>query len=400
MVLTRREWMRAAASAGGALLPIGCGSRPSPVSPGSGGEDVLARFPGKVAMRVVSDRPPCLETPWRYFQHDLTPNEAFYVRTHLQTMPSAVDLKTWRLRIDGAVDRPLELSMDDLQKLGGDEVVAVNQCSGNSRSLFGPRVPGAQWRNGAMGNARWGGVGLAKVLRMAGVRKDAVQVTFDGLDEGPLASVPDFIKALNIDHALQPEVTLAYSMNGAPLPALNGFPARLVVPGWYATYWVKALHKITVLPHVFDGYWMAKAYKIPATPNGLEDPKLKLTDRLIPINRMLVRSFVTAPLPGETLPAGRDVEIEGIAFDGGSGIRSVEVSVDGGSTWAQAALGNDLGRYSFRRWRYRWPQAPRGEHRLLSRATAGDGQVQPNEVGWNRGGFMRNVVEEMTVHVA
>ena len=271
MGLTRRDWLAFAGSAAAGLVPVGCSGRPEKEATG-GDEDVLARFPGKVAMRVVNDRPPCLETPWRYFQHDLTPNEAFYVRSHLQTVPAAIDVKAWRLRIDGAVDRPLELSMRDLERLGSDEVVAVNQCSGNSRSLFGPRVAGAQWRNGAMGNARWAGVGLAKVLRAAGVRRDAVQVTFDGLDEGPLASVPDFVKALDIDHALQPEVMVAYSMNGEPLPALNGFPARLVVPGWYATYWVKALHKITVLPHAFDGYWMAKAYKIPANPNGVEDP--------------------------------------------------------------------------------------------------------------------------------
>jgi sulfite dehydrogenase len=195
-----------------------------------------------------------------------------------------------------------------------------------------------------MGNARWAGVGLAKVLRAAGVQREAVQVTFDGLDHGPLASVPDFVKALDIDHALEPEVTIAYSMNGLPLPDLNGFPARLVVPGWYATYWVKALHKITVLPHAFGGYWMAKAYKIPANPNGVEDPHAPLTDHLIPINRMIVRSFVTTPAPGSTVAAGRTVEVEGIAFDGGSGIRGVEVSVDGGSTWAAAGLGDDLRR--------------------------------------------------------
>jgi DMSO/TMAO reductase YedYZ molybdopterin-dependent catalytic subunit len=352
-----------------------------------------------VALRVVNDRPPCLETPWRYFQHDLTPNEAFYVRSHLQTVPAAIDVKTWRLRIDGAVDRPLELSMKDLERLGSDEVVAVNQCSGNSRSLFDPRAPGAQWRHGAMGNARWAGVGLAKVLRAAGARRDAVQVAFDGLDEGPLASVPDFVKALDIDHALQPEVMVAYSMNGQPLPALNGLPARLVVPGWYATYWVKALHRITVLPHAFDGYWMAKAYKIPANPNGVEDPHAKLTDHLIPINRMNVRSFVTTPEPGSIVPAGRTVEIDGIAFDGGSGIRGVEVSVNGGSTWAGAALDDELGRYSFRRWRYAWSPASRGAYRLRSRATARDGQVQPDKEGWNRNGFMRNNVEEITVHV-
>ena len=271
MRLTRREWLFATASgaAGTVLLPAGCSRRAAGPEPSA---DPMARFPGKVPMRVVNDRPPCLETPWRYFREDFTPNEAFYVRWHLQAIPTAVDLASWRLRIEGAVDRPLDLSMDDLKRLGTGEVIAVNQCSGNSRSLLAPRVTGAQWRNGAMGNARWGGVPLATLLRRAGVKKDAVQVTFDGLDEGPLSSVPDFVKALELEHALQPEVTVAYAMNNEPLPALNGFPARLVVPGWYATYWVKALHRITVLPKVFDGYWMAKAYKLPPTPNGNEDP--------------------------------------------------------------------------------------------------------------------------------
>jgi sulfite dehydrogenase (cytochrome) subunit A len=398
MGLTRREWMRIAGSAGSAFLPIGCQGRPEEQPPQGTGDRVLARFPGKVAMHLVSDRPPCLETPWRFFRHDLTPNEAFYVRWHLQALPTSINVKEWRLRIQGALDRPLELSMDDLRRMEADEVVAVNQCSGNSRSLYNPRVAGAQWRNGAMGNARWSGVSLAKLLRAAGVRRDAVQVTFDGLDQGPLASVPDFVKALDIDHALQPEVIVAHSANGDPLPGLNGFPARLVVPGWYATYWVKALQTIAVLPRSFDGFWMAKAYQIPTTPNAVEDPG-HLAQQLIPINRMNVRSFITTPDAGAKLAVRRAVELDGIAFDGGSGIRSVEVSTDGGSTWAAAALGDDLGRFSFRRWRFRWTPATPGHCRLRSRATAEDGQVQPENEGWNRGGYMRNVVEEITVHV-
>ena len=227
MELSRRQWMRAAASAAVAILPAGCTGQPDTATTVGGG-DVLARFPGKLAMRVVNDRPTCLETPWSYYRHDLTPIEAFYVRWHLQALPTHVDLKAWRLRIDGAVDRPLELSIDDLRRLGSDEIVAVNQCSGNSRGLFSPKVPG-QAAHGAMGNAPWAGVGLARVLRAAGVRRDAVQVTFDGLDEGPLASVPDFVKALDIDHALQPEVIVAYAANGEPLPVLTAFQ-----PGWWS----------------------------------------------------------------------------------------------------------------------------------------------------------------------
>ena len=391
MQLTRRELMTAAA--GAMLLPVGCARRtPTPAVE----IDSLARFPGKAPMRVVNDRPPCLETPWRYFREDLTPNEAFYVRWHLQAIPTDIDMATWRLRIDGAVDSPLELSMADLQRIAADEIVAVNQCSGNSRSLLSPRVAGAQWRTGAMGNARWGGVSLARLLHRAGVKKDAVQVTFDGLDEGPLASVPDFVKALDIDQALQPEVTIAYAMNGAPLPGLNGFPVRLVVPGWYATYWVKMLHRITVLPKVFDGYWMAKAYRLAPTPNGNEDPE-HLATHLVPISKLNVRSFFTTPDDGAEIPVGRPCALDGIAFDGGSGIRTVEVSADEGATWTEATLDTDLGKFSFRRWRLAWtPPAPKA-YRLRVRAANRDGQTQPEAAGWNRGGYMRNVVEELSL---
>jgi DMSO/TMAO reductase YedYZ molybdopterin-dependent catalytic subunit len=360
-------------------------------------EAVSPKFPGKGTMGIINDRPPCLETPWSYFQQDLTPNEAFYVRWHLPA-PSGVDLKTWRLRIDGAVDKPLELSMDDLRKLPADEVVAVNQCSGNSRSLFSPRVAGAQWGNGGMGNARWGGVSLARLLRLAGVRSDAAQVTFDGMDAGPLPSVPDYVKALDIDHALQPDLLVAHSMNGADLPELNGFPARLVVPGWYATYWVKSLQTITVLPAAYDGFWMSKAYRIPETPNGKEDPK-NVAKETVPINKMNIRSFFTSLSDETKITSGQPQTLEGIAFDGGSGVQKVAVSTDRGATWTDAELGEDLGKYSFRRWRLRWTPKKAGEYVLRVRATAGDGDIQPLEAGWNRGGYMRNVVEEATVHV-
>jgi sulfite dehydrogenase len=224
------------------------------------GPVALLRFPGKVPMRVRNDRPPCLETPWDFYRLDLTPNEAFYVRWHLQFIPTTVDLRTWRLRIGGQVARPLELSMDDLRRMEASSVVAVSQCAGNSRGFFEPPVPGAQWGNGAMGNGRWTGVPLRAVLHQAGLRKQAVDVSFTGMDTSGYPTVPAFAKSLEVERALDPEVLLAYEMNGAPLPLLNGFPVRLVVPGWFGTYWVKALTTIRVLSQRFDGYWMTKAY--------------------------------------------------------------------------------------------------------------------------------------------
>jgi sulfite dehydrogenase len=360
--------------------------------------DLVLRFPEKIPLRVVNSRPPCLETPWREFREDLTPNEAFFVRWHLEVIPTTVDVSTWRLKVAGHIERPLEWSLADLRGMKSTSLVAVNQCSGNSRSLFAPRVPGGQWFNGAMGNARWTGVPLRDLLDKAGLKAGSVQVTFQGLDKGPLPSVPDFVKALAVDHCDQPEVLVAYAMNDAPLPLLNGFPVRLVVPGWYATYWVKSLSTITVLPHAFDGYWMAKAYKIPVAPNGVETPD-HLAEQTVPINRMNVRSFFTTPDPDATLPLGQPCSLDGIAFDEGKGIRQVDVSADSGRTWQAAELGRDLGNYSFRRWRLTWTPSERGDVRLQVRATNGAGEVQPATAGWNRGGYMRNVIEELPVKV-
>jgi DMSO/TMAO reductase YedYZ molybdopterin-dependent catalytic subunit len=396
--LNRRYWLWSTAAAGlGIGLAPGCSRAPSPKSDTPA--DLLPRFPGKVPMRVINDRPPNLETPWRYYRDDLTSNEAIYVRWHLQFIPTTVDLRTWRLRIDGHVDRPLDLSMDDLRRMDATSIVAVNQCSGNSRRLFEPHMPGAQWGDGAMGNARWTGVPLRDLLATAGLKAGAVDVSFAGLDRSGYSSVPDFVKSLSVDQAREAEVLVAYEMNGKPLPLLNGFPVRLVVPGWYATYWVKALSQVAVLTRRFDGYWMAKAYGIPATPNVDESPA-RPAEQTVPISRMNVRSFFTPPGAGFRATRGTLCPLEGIAFDGGAGIHRVDVSSDGGATWREADLGPDLGRFSLRRWRLAWQPNKAGRHRLLVRATNRSGATQPTTSGWNRSGYMRNVVEELVVEVS
>ena len=180
----------------------------------------------------------------------------------------------------------------------------MNQCSGNSRAHFTPRVNGGQLSNGAMGNARWTGVPLKKVLEKAGVKSGAVQVSFDGLDQPPIGDGPDFVKALPIDHALDGEVMLAWQMNGAELPFLNGYPLRLVVPGYFGTYWIKHLSSIQVLPKAFDGFWMASAYRIPDNTCACVDPGTT-PSATVPIGRFNVRSFITSLRDGSTVPAGR-----------------------------------------------------------------------------------------------
>jgi hypothetical protein len=251
--------------------------------------------------------------------------------------------------------------------------------------------------NGAMGNARWRGVPLKTVLDKAGVQPGARQVTFNGMD-GPVSDkTPDFVKALDIDHARDGEVMLAYGMNGDDLPVLNGFPLRLVVPGYYGTYWVKHLNEINVIDSVFDGFWMKSAYRIPDTPCNCVEPGTA-PKATIPINRFTVRSFITNVTDGAKVKPG-GTTLKGIAFDGGKGIKEVAVSIDGGKTWVPAKLGKDLGKYSFREWRLP-VKLVAGSHEIKVRATNNAGDTQPTEPLWNPPGYLRNVVETVRVTAA
>jgi sulfite dehydrogenase len=400
--ITRRGFL-ATAGRGGAVLLAGAGAgtlRP----PAEAADDPilagrpLVRYPEKTELILLTSRPPQLETPMKYFDRAITPNDAFFVRYHVFPVPTEVDLGTWRLKVHGRVDRPVELSMDDLKrKFPPVRVVAVNQCSGNSRGRFLPRALGGQWGDGAMGNAEWVGARLRDILTMVGVRPGAVQVTFDGLDKPAFPTVPDFVKSLDVTRIMEdPDVIVAYQMNGQPLPMLNGFPARLIVPGWYATYWVKNMSEIEVIDTVFEKFWMKPGYRIPDTPCGCVEPGTAPT-RTVPIHRMTVRSFIATPEPGARVGVGQPVTLKGIAFDGGSGITEVQLSSDRGVTWRRVRLGSDLGRYSFREWSATWTPPGPGQHRLMVRAFNAIGESQSPQPLWNPAGYLRNVIEHVDV---
>lgn len=383
-------------------LPATTGPGPNPYW-NSLGPYLLA--PQKLPLLRLTDRPPNLETPRHYFRTALTPNEAFYVRWHLDRIPNVVDLSRWRLQVEGNVARPLRLSFDDLLKrFPAVTLAAVNQCSGNSRSRFQPRVAGGQWGNGAMGNAVWTGVRVRDLLAEAGAKPGTVQVQFEGLDRGPgpegLGS-NRFMKSLRLDDAVLDETLVAYAMNGAPIPHLNGFPARLVVPGYFGTYWVKMLASIRALDRPDDNFWMAAAYRIPDTPRGTTTPAEMAagTVKTVPIGRMPVRSFLIAPDGTTKLPAGLPVRLEGIAFSGYGRITKVEVSTDDGRSWREAQLGDDVGRWAFRTWSREWTPDRPGTHSLAVRATDETGKVQTDEPVWNAGGYLWNRIERQEVAV-
>ncbi len=361
--------------------------------------------PQKVPLILLTDRPVQLETPRHYFRTAFTPNEAFYVRWHLEGIPNAVDLKDWKLQIEGNVNKPLAFTLPELmQKFTPVSLAAVNQCSGNSRSRLLPRVPGGQWGHGAMGNAMWTGVRLRELLDMAGIKSGSLQVQFQGLEtgQGPAGLGSNlFLKSLDLKNPVLDECVVAYLMNGELLPMLNGFPVRLVVPGYFATYWTKCLTWIRVLDVPDENFWMKTGYRVPDTPRGNTTPEEVKAGKVktIPIERFPVRSFLISPDGSSKIPAGMNVTLRGIAFSGFAAVNRVEVSDDGGKTWLAAKLGENHGAYSFRSWESSWIAKSPGRYSLAVRATDGKGNTQPDEPVWNPGGYLWNRIERQEIVV-
>lgn len=365
---------------------------------------ILDALDGKRPLIKRTFRPPNYETPVSYFNQAFTPNDAFFVRYHLSNIP-AVDAQTWRLRIGGdSVERPFELTLAELQdpkNFEPVELAAVCQCSGNRRGLNQPYVSGIEWGYGAMGNARWQGVRLKDVLAKSGVKPAALEVAFNGADRGVLDATPDFVKSLPLWKALDENTLIAFAMNGAPLPHWNGYPARLVVPGWTATYWMKHLVDINVVSRPFDGFWMKTAYRIPLGKFPLVDRFVSQeTEKNTPITEMVVNSLITNLKPGQRFAFGQRVEVRGIAWDGGYGIRAVEVSTDGGRFWRNAELDRDYGRYAWRQWRFGFKPGKKGRYAILAKATNYAGSTQTFELIRNPAGYHHNVVQQLDVVVA
>ena len=402
---SRRGFLQRAGAMGLAATPLAtlaAGGVEEGVTFADGPRELVA-YPQKRPLIRVHTRPPHLETPFEVYNGGaITPNDAFFVRYHLANIPLSIDPDTYRLEVKGTVAKPLSLSLADLKKMGQHEVVAVNQCSGNSRAFSAPRVFGAQLANGAMGNARWVGVPLKTVLEKAGISASAKNIVFNGMDTPVLPTTADFRKSLDVEHALSGEPILAWSMNGKDIPFLNGYPLKLIVPGYFGTYWVKHLSDIEVIDQPYtgqDALFMTTAYRVPDNDCQCVAPGTAPA-KTRPISTLAVRSFLTSVVNGGIIAAGRTVELKGIAFDGGTGIKSVDVSVDGGHTWRPATLGQDLGRFSFREWRLPVAFKQKGAAVVMVRATNRHGDAQPDTATWNPAGYRRNVIESTAVTIA
>ena len=322
------------------------------------------------------------ETPLDLLTTYITPNDLFFVRHHWS--PVFPDPASWTLKVDGEVERSLALTLADLKKMPQTSATCVLQCAGNGRALHRPIVPGVQWKYGAVGNAKWTGVRVRDVLDRAGLKAGAQHLHAFGTDAPP-EKVPPFHRSVELEKVLQ-DGLVALTMNGRPLPQLHGGPARLVVPGWAGDHWMKWLDRLSPQPAPQTGFYMDVAYRYPKAPG---EPGVPVKpDAMNPVTELFVKSNITtAPAAAR---AGRPTTISGIAFSGAPDIAKVEVTDDGGATWAEASLGKDHDLYAWRLWSFEYTPKSPGRVTLLARATDSRGSVQPKDAVWNQSGYLYN----------
>ena len=384
---TRRSLIAGAGASAAVALPVLADRMVDLGLPGGpSARPLLPRFPQKRELIVQRVTPPLLETPFGVFDQGLlTPNDRHFVRWHWNP-PTNIDVERYRVAVYGALQSPLTLSLEQVLGAGRHvEFNAVNQCAGNARGHFEPRVAGAQWGHGAMANAQWRGVRLRDVLDKAGVRANARFVRFKGLDRPPVDGAPQFIKSIPIDVARADDTIIAFAMNGTALPLLNGFPLRIVVPGWYSTYWVKMLSDIEVLTTEDQNFWMAKAYRMPTVPVKPGDKDFPTR----PISTMVPRAWITSHTDGTKAPRS----VHGIAMGGDAAVAKVDLIVeDNDGHVIETQLGQDEGKHSFRRWSVTLPEID-ANARIGPRCTNMNGVTQPLSQSWNPSGYARDGVE-------
>lgn len=357
-------------------------------------------FPEKKPLITYSDRPPLLESPRGVFTKGITPNDEFFVRWHLPEIPTHIDPDAYTIHINGLVNQELHISLNELKtEFEQVEVTAVLQCGGNSRSAFKPIAGGIQWGSGAMGCATWKGVRLSDVLHKAGLQQDARWIGFNGKDNAAYYESPNFVRELELEE-LDDHVILAYEMNGEDLPYLNGYPLRLVIPGYYSDSWVKMISNITVTNKNKSLFFMDVAYRVPDNECECEEPDNKFKPTK-PITKMNVKSVIGYPTNDTVVYNNSHVVIRGVAFDEGLGIREVLISTDNGKTWENAILNEKNGRYAFKEFRFAYKPTSYGKVTVMAKAINKIGEEQPfaKDIKWNHGGYKYNGIDTVTFEV-
>lgn len=383
---SRREFLQQTAAG---LVLAGTG----PVFAQTGGQQSREVFPGLI---VREKEPENLEFPFSTLTSFITPNERFFVRNHFAA--PEIDVRTWRLRVEGAVKRPLDLSYDAIRQMPARTVPATLECAGNNRVFLAPKQRGVGWELGAVSTAEWTGVPLSAVLAQAGIRDNAVEVILEGTDTGEVRDEPKspgvihFARSLPMAKAQKPEVLLAYRMNGKDLPRPHGFPLRAIVPGWFGVASIKWLRRLIVTDKPFDGYYQSLDYSIFERRNGIPS--------VVPLTEMQVKASISRPALFEVVPGGREFRVHGAAWTGESTVVRVEVSTNAGKSWADANLIGKQAPHCWRMWEFDWPvPAAPGKHVLMARATDSLGRTQPRERDQDRRNYMVSHVLPIEVEV-
>jgi DMSO/TMAO reductase YedYZ molybdopterin-dependent catalytic subunit len=391
MLLSRRDLFAAAAQLGGAAA----------VSRVLAGGELRAQappraavIPGKEKLLVRSLRPPDYETPVALLDSWITPLEHFYVRSHIP-IPAALDAAAWTLQVEGEVNTPAMLTLDEIRRMPATTMTMTLECAGNGRAFFDPPVAGIQWAKGAVGTARWTGARMADLLKRAAVRDTGKFVLMNGADR-PLGTMQDFIRQIPIAKAMHPDTLIAYEMNGQPIPPVHGFPLRAIIPGWEGAYAMKWLTTLRVVEREFDGFWVATAYRYPTkhvAPGAVVDPK-----DMGPLTGLAVKSLITKPLDGATVTAGK-IDVAGFAWAGDNNIQRVDISVDNGATWQAARLTGENARYTWRRFETQVDAPSAESYVIMSRATDSSGRTQPIMPRWNPSGYLWNAPDSVRIEV-
>ncbi|MBA3651634.1 MAG: sulfite oxidase [Chthoniobacterales bacterium] len=337
-------------------------------------------------MIIREKEPANLEMPFGRLDGFITPNEQFYIRSHFPV--PEIDLATWRLKIEGAVNSPLELSLEDLRAMPQTTVPATLECAGNGRVFLVPKVKGTQWELGAVGNAEWTGVSLGAVLEKAGLQERALEVVLEGADIGAISEAPKpagkthYSRSVPLGKALD-GVHLALAMNGEPLSPSHGFPLRAIVPGWFGMAAVKWLQRIVVIEMPYNGYYQTVDYAFWQRDDS--------GPRLVPVTEMQVKASIARPGINEVVEAGTIYQVKGAAWTSEAEIVQVEISTDGGQSWSEASLGKEKARNCWQFWEWNWPTPSKpGRCILLARATDSCGRTQPMERDLDRGSYEIN----------
>ena len=356
-------------------------------------QDPARQLYGKDKLIIRSVRPPDFETPVSLLNTFITPNDAFYVRSHIP-IPQ-IDAATWALKIGGEVNSPVTLSLDEVKKLPVVTITNTLECAGNGRAFFQPALAGIQWEKGAVGNARFTGARMSDVLKKAGVKTSGINVEMHAADRPP-GTMPAFVRQVPMAKAMHPDTVIAYAMNGEPIPLVHGAPLRAIVPGWEGAYSIKWLNALNVIAKDSDSFWVATGYRYPTrrvAPGAAVDAK-----DMAPLTGLIVKSLITTPADGASQAVGKIV-VGGFAWAGEDDIKAVDISLDNGATWRPARLTGEQARYAWRRFEFEFNAARPESYLILSRATDSKGKMQPAVSQWNPSGYLWNQYDSIRVEV-